>query len=66
MKCAVASESATRVRKRSRGRLEQGSSESPGPESVGEDLKTPLSRVRKTNIESSMEKVMLFLLLVKD
>ncbi|XP_047166413.1 DNA-directed primase/polymerase protein isoform X2 [Vigna umbellata] len=49
--------SATRERKRSRGRLEQGSSESPGPGSVGEELKTPLSRIRKTNIESSMEKL---------
>jgi len=58
MKCVVASESATRVRKRSRGRMEQDSLESPGPESVGEELKTPLSRIRKTNIESSMEKVM--------
>ncbi|ESW24141.1 hypothetical protein PHAVU_004G106200 [Phaseolus vulgaris] len=49
--------SATRVRKRSRGRMEQDSLESPGPESVGEELKTPLSRIRKTNIESSMEKL---------
>ncbi|WVZ14391.1 hypothetical protein V8G54_011957 [Vigna mungo] len=49
--------SATRERKRSRGRLEQGSSESPGPGSVGEELKTPLSRIRKTNIESSIEKL---------
>ncbi|CAJ1952918.1 unnamed protein product [Sphenostylis stenocarpa] len=49
--------SATRERKRSRRRLEQGSSESPGPGLVGEELKTPLSRIRKTNIESSMEKL---------
>ncbi|KAG5007031.1 hypothetical protein JHK82_024959 [Glycine max] len=55
--------SATRERKRSKRRLEQVSSnletpsESPGPRSPEEELRTPLSRIRKTNIESSIEKL---------
>lgn len=64
MCCVAAAESATRERKRSKRRLEQVSSnletpsESPGPRSPEEELRTPLSRIRKTNIESSIEKVM--------
>ncbi|TKY45271.1 DNA-directed primase/polymerase protein [Spatholobus suberectus] len=51
--------SAMRERKRSKRTLEQGSSECefPSPGSVGAELKTPLSRIRKTNIESSIEKL---------
>ncbi|XP_020220222.2 DNA-directed primase/polymerase protein isoform X2 [Cajanus cajan] len=55
--------SATRERKRSKRGLEQESSkhefpsESPGPGQVGGELKTPLSRIRKTNVESSIEKL---------
>ncbi|KAK7380402.1 hypothetical protein VNO78_32912 [Psophocarpus tetragonolobus] len=55
--------SAMRERKRSKRRLEQESSkhefplESPCPGSVEAELKTPLSRIRKTNVESSIEKL---------
>ncbi|KAK7315144.1 hypothetical protein VNO77_33676 [Canavalia gladiata] len=54
--------SAMRERKRSKRRMEQENSkhevpsESPGAGSVGAELKTPLTRIRKTDMESSIEK----------
>jgi DNA-directed primase/polymerase protein len=55
----VGSESALIERKRKKRKLENNGipAESPNQGSIGREEKTPLSRIKTTNVESSIEKV---------